>query len=702
MPSEGKSNSRFERLRQEAIDLLEHNPDFATPAGSNVKELILELQVHQAELILQNEELKSSQERLAKVSSEYQALYDNAPCGYITLNPKGIITKINITALKLLEEHKIKIGISSLGGFIEPGWDDLYYASLKNAGMSGEKQSLNLKLKSDQNNPIWIQTEIEADRDAQNQVRQWKLIFIDISIKVAAEDALQESQERFKTLFHKTPIAYQSLDEQGRFIEVNDSWLETLGYHRDEVIGKSFADFLHPSMQNHFRDNFPRFKAVGEILGVEFDMLKKDGSNILVSFHGKIGKTNKGNFKQTHCVLSDITKQKEIEKTAKQLEIRLQNNRKLEAIGVLAGGIAHDFNNILHPIIGFSELTLKDLPEDSPLRENLEEILKGSERAAGLVRQILNFSSEKQKLPEPVFVQSIFKEAIKFLRSTIPSHIEFHQEISPEPLYILSDPIQLYEIAMNLCTNAFHAMEDKGGLLSVDIKEVDISSDQDGLFENRSGRYCKISVIDSGVCIPEHNINKIFDPYFTTKDVGKGSGLGLSVVHGIVKEHNGEILVKSRPGKTQFNVYFPIIDAPEQKDQKKTEFSESLGNERVLFVDDEPSIVMLVERSLEKLGYNTKGVTNSLEALQLFESNPDDFDIVISDVAMPKMVGTKFVEKIKNIKPDIPVMLCTGYSNLIEGKKASSLKVDDFLYKPISIKELSSKIRKIIDKSSKS
>ncbi len=699
MPENNQEADRFTRLRKEAIEVLERNPSFATRSGATLKELIHELNVHQTELILQNEELRESQNELAKVTHEYESLYHEAPCGYITLTSKGIISKINRTALNLLEDQRIKPGISSFGEFIESGWDDLYYAALKNAGISNLKQSLELKLKPGKGKLVWIQTEIEAITNDENQVLQWRLVFVDITKKKIAESALQDSQERFKTLFDNAPIAYQSLDEEGRFIEVNDSWLATLGYEREEVLGKNFSEFLHPEMKDHFKENFPKFKAVGEILGVEFEMLKKDGSIIIVSFNGKIGKNTIGEFKQTHCVLSDITAQKKIEKTAKQLENNLQQNRKLEAIGVLAGGIAHDFNNILYPIIGFSELTLNELSENDPLRENIEEIIQGSKRAAELVRQILNFSSQKQKPLEPIAVQGIIKEAIKFLRSSIPSNIEIYQEISPEPIYILSDPIQLYEIAMNLSTNAYHAMEEKGGLLSIVVKEVDIADEIDATSEKKSGRYCQITVKDTGVGIPPEYGDKIFDPYFTTKEIGQGSGLGLSVVHGIVKEHKGEITVKSRPGKTQFDIYFPIIDSPEKKEEIKEEYVESVGNERILFVDDEPQIVKLVKRSLDRLGYQTTGITSSVSALEKFKINPDQFDIVITDVTMPGIMGTDLIKNVRQIRPDIPTILCTGFSTKVNDEMLSSLQVNELLIKPISIEELSSKIRHLLEQS---
>ncbi|MBU1341112.1 MAG: response regulator [Proteobacteria bacterium] len=425
---------------------------------------------------------------------------------------------------------------------------------------------------------------------------------------------------------------------------------------------------------------------------------KKNGSNSIVSFHEKIGKKPNGEFKQTHCVFSDITEQKKAETSAKRLEAQLQQARKLEAIGVLAGGIAHDFNNILFPIMGFSELTLEELPENSPVRENVNAILTGAKRAAELVQQILAFSAPRQKSPEPIIVQSVFKEAISFLRAIIPQNIDIRQEISPTPICIMNDPTQLYEIVMNLCTNAYHAMEEEGGLLSIRVNEVEVGAGRINKgMEMTPGRYCRIDIHDTGSGIPAEHLDKIFDPYFSTKEIGKGSGIGLSVVHGIVKEHNGCIQVKSRPGKTEFTVYFPITDRIKKKDQIRQLFVKSIGNEKILFVDDETAIVEIVTQSLERLGYEVTGKTSSVEALNEFETHPDRFDLIITDMTMPGIIGTNLIKKIREIRPGIPVMLCTGYSHLADAETAKALNINEFIYKPVSINELSAKVRKIFD-----
>ncbi len=687
---------KFARLRMEAEILLKRSPELGTKTGHSILELVQELNIHQAELLIQNEELKEAQNKITRISREYESLYELAPCGYVTLTNKGIISRINKSALDLLGEKNLRVNYTGFSLLVENGWQDLYHAALENSARSGIKQCLDLKLKNDSKGPLWIQTEIDALRDDNGQVLEWRMVFTDISQRIVVEDALQESQERFKTLFHNTPLACQSLDENGNLIETNDAWLRALGYQKQEVTGHHFSEFLTPSMKDHFKENFPRFKAVGEILGVEFEMVKKDGTPILVSFHGKIGKTSSGEFKQTHCVFSDITEQRKARKKANELQQRLQQARKLEAIGVLAGGIAHDFNNILYPIIGFSELTLQDLPVASPLRENVDMVLQGAKRAADLVRQILSFTSQKQKKAEPLLVQDIVNESLRFLRSTIPSNIKIIKRIDSLPIYILGDPIQVYEVIMNLCTNAYQAMEKQGGILSVCVNEIEITQDQNGS-GMKPGSYCKIRVQDSGPGIPKEDLNKIYDPYFTTKAFGEGSGLGLSVVHGIMKKHNGFIKAKSKPGETIFDIYFPRTDKKEVH-EKGDECVSEICNERILFVDDEESIVTLVSRGLKMLGYKIQGRTSSAEAIEEFEKAPEKFDLVITDMTMPYLTGTQLIEKIRQIRPEIPVILCSGYSKQINDEAIKKYKINGFMQKPILIKDLSKKIREIFNR----
>ncbi|GAB6146634.1 response regulator [Desulfocicer niacini] len=389
-------------------------------------------------------------------------------------------------------------------------------------------------------------------------------------------------------------------------------------------------------------------------------------------------------------VIQDITWQVHARQENKRLELQLQQNRRLEAIGTLAGGIAHDFNNILYPIIGFTELSMEDLPENHPVKENLKDILQGAKRARDLVKQILSFSSQRQEPLKPLRLEPLIQEASKLLRATIPSTIDIQQELD-DNIYVTCNPTEIHEIIMNLCTNAYHAMEDKGGILKVCLKE----EIPDPNLYLPLGAYCCLSIKDTGAGMSPEIMDHIFNPYFTTKSLGKGSGLGLSVIHGIIKNYKGAITVESEPGEgSVFKVYLPMASpdgiTPEMHDD---EAIHATGNEKILFVEDEEAIVKLGVLMLERMGYQVTGQVNSLEALDLFKSAPDQFDLVITDMSMPHMVGTDLAQKIMDIRPDIPVIICTGFSEHLDEAKALSLGIRGYIKKPLLRIELSSAVQ---------
>ena len=380
-------------------------------------------------------------------------------------------------------------------------------------------------------------------------------------------------------------------------------------------------------------------------------------------------------------------------------ERQLQQVMKLQAIGTLAGGIAHDFNNILFPIVGYTELTMDDIPEDSQARQNLEEILKATNRAKELVQQILTFSRQNGQERKPLKVQSLIKEAVKLLRATIPSSIEIECNVDEFCGLIKGDPTQIHQIIMNLCTNAYHAMQETGGKLEVSLKEIDISYEQSvervGM---KVGKHIELLVKDSGHGMNPQVIERIFEPYYTTKEQGKGTGLGLSVIHGIVKNHGGDITVSSQPGKgSSFKVYMPIIDEVEEETQTDEPLIEINGKERILLIDDEQQIIDIERQILERLGYTVTSTTDSQEALEEFAAQPDHFDLAITDMTMPKMTGDQLAQRMMDIKPQIPVILCTGFNETISEEKALAMGIDKFVMKPVVKEELASTIRKVLD-----
>lgn len=387
----------------------------------------------------------------------------------------------------------------------------------------------------------------------------------------------------------------------------------------------------------------------------------------------------------------------EYESKKTQLEERLRQSQKMESVGQLAGGIAHDFNNILYPIIGFTQLSQSELAKDHPIQENLTDILDGAKRARDLVKRILLFSRQKEHHLEPTVLQPIIKESYKLLRSSIPVNIDLILDLYDGKDPVLCDATEIHELILNLCTNAYHAIINNEGKITISLKRQNPVSSMN----LSSGDYLRLSVKDNGVGIPDHIKDKIFEPYVTTKDIGKGSGLGLSVVYGIVKSYKGNISVKNNPDQgTEMVIFLPISKTgPDDLNSHDKETFKSIGNERILFVDDEPSIIKLGTRALERCGYHVTAVNDSKEAFRLFKSNPDNFDLVITDMAMPGLVGSELSNKILELRPDIQIIICSGYSEKLDREKAKDLKVSAFLDKPLSVDDLVKNTRKVLDKS---
>jgi CheY-like chemotaxis protein len=371
----------------------------------------------------------------------------------------------------------------------------------------------------------------------------------------------------------------------------------------------------------------------------------------------------------------------------------------MEAIGTLAGGIAHDFNNILSPLLGHAELLMSDLNEDSPLQASVNEIYRASLRARDLVQQILAFSRQTEDELKPIKIHPAVKEALTLLRASLPKTINIEQNIDSNCGAVIADPTQIHQIAMNLATNAYHAMEDTGGTLKVALKQVQMEPDQSKNIGLVPGTYACLTVSDTGCGIQKEILDKIFDPYFTTKGKSKGTGLGLSVVHGIVKGYGGDIHIKSEPGKgTEVCVYLPIIESKIEKGATHSIESIQGGTEKILLVDDEEAIVRMEQQMLKQLGYQVTTRTGSIDALEAFKANPDRYDLIITDMTMPNMTGIQLAQEIKKIRPEIPIIICTGFSDQINEEKCKAMGIQGYVMKPIVRKEFAGTIRTVLDR----
>ncbi|MFB0555152.1 MAG: PAS domain S-box protein [Phycisphaerae bacterium] len=399
----------------------------------------------------------------------------------------------------------------------------------------------------------------------------------------------------------------------------------------------------------------------------------------------------------------DITERKKAEKEKLELELQLSQKQKMEAIGTLAGGIAHDFNNILGAMQGYLELSFDDLPKKSAVRDNLKQILFCVNRATKLVKQILTFSrkDQQEQEKEPVQISSIIKEVLGMLRSSLPATIKISRKIHADSSMVLADSTQIHQVLVNLCTNASHSMQGADGLLEVSLEDVNLESEtRIGDEHLGPGNYVKLSISDTGCGMEKEVAERIFEPFFTTKKVNEGTGLGLSVVHGIIKSHNGAITVSSTPGEgTTFDIFLPKI---ESGDIKKPQLSKSTTKEKevILLVDDEEMMVDVTRQILERLGFDVVAKTSSTDALEAFQEEPDRFDLVITDQVMPNMTGTQLARELISVRPDISIVLCSGFPENVCPEELKSIGIKEFITKPISRKEIATIIRKVLDKSS--
>ncbi|MGC8491603.1 MAG: PAS domain S-box protein [Syntrophobacteraceae bacterium] len=513
-------------------------------------------------------------------------------------------------------------------------------------------------------------------------------VWLDITERKRMEGTLRDSELKFKTILQTTNEGFWLVDNDAVIRDVNPRLCEILGREREKILGRKFSCFVDEEnglILNRQLDL--REKGLPGVYEIAF--LRPDGSHIFCRNSGTTFFDGAGQKIGAFGMITDISEQK-------KLEARIRQSQKIEAIGTLAGGIAHDFNNILGIIVGYAELAQLKVPDDSKAFRNLEEILKAADRAKGLVRQILTFSRMGGQENQPVQVGLIVKEALKMLRSTLPSTIEIRQWVASNSL-VLGNSTQIHQVLLNLCTNAFHAMKETGGVLEVSLLDVEVDEETAGRNPGmRPGPCLKLSVSDTGYGMDEGVLDRIFDPYFTTKSKDEGTGLGLSVVHGIVHSHGGFITVVSRVGEgSTFEVFFPRFSITKGAPRDVgLPGAIGAGTERILLVDDEEDLCRSYKEILEILGYRVVTKTSSIEAMEVFLVDPSNFDLVITDQTMPKMTGTELAGQIRRLRPDIPIILCTGYSQAVENEQPG---ISTLLMKPISKDHLVSAIRKILD-----
>ncbi len=507
----------------------------------------------------------------------------------------------------------------------------------------------------------------------------------DVTSLKLMEKAISTTEERFRAIFENSITGMYQITMDGRFLNVNKSLASMLGYDSSEELLSEAGDVRHVYVHPERRAEFLRLiEEHGSVREFQVEFFRKDKSVGWVAVNARAVRTSTGEISCLECTASDITDRK-------LLKAQLDQAQRMEAIGTLAGGIAHDFNNILTPIIGYSELSLGMVPEEGKLSHNMRQVLVSANRAKDLVKQILTFSRKTEQEKRPVQVSLLVKEALKLLRSSLPSTIEIRQFLHPDAIEstTMADPTRIHQVLMNLCTNAAHAMRAEGGTLTISMEDVEIGQYAGtGSPELGPGPYLRLSVMDTGHGMNETIKQRIFDPYFTTKGPNEGTGLGLAVVYGIVKDLSGAIDVTSEPGKgATFDVYLPRT---KPVPALSCELSEILptGHGLVLVVDDEKFIVDMVKEMLETLGYETVAKYSSYDALEAFRARPQSFDLIITDMTMPHMTGLDLAREILTIRPRTPMILCTGFSEMLDEKTIKQLGFQGLLLKPVSTRDL--------------
>ena len=499
---------------------------------------------------------------------------------------------------------------------------------------------------------------------------------------------VREELMRLVTAIEQAAEAFIITDTRGIIQYVNPAFEKITGYGQEEVIGRHSRILKsHKHDKSFYRQMWDTVDKHGVWKG-RFINKKKDGAFYEVEATISPVRNASGKVINYVAVHRDITQEV-------KLEAQLRQAQKMEAIGTLAGGIAHDFNNILTPILINAEMALLDTAEGTPEWEQWSQIMQGAKRAKDLVRQLLAFSRHKEKDFRPMELVPVIKEAMQFIRFSVPATIEIRQQVTASDCVILGDPTRIHQVLVNLCVNAAHAMIQTGGLLEVTLSDVVLEAQYS---EMSAGSYLKLTVTDTGHGILPDIKDKIFDPFFTTKKPGQGTGLGLSVVHGIVKSHKGFIEVQSELHKGScFNVFFPKATSKSLPVPQQLPLVLHGGNERILFVDDEESIVRSAKEMFERLGYHVEARTSASEALALFSNQPETFDLVITDQMMPNITGIQLANQIFSIDPDMPLILCTGFSESVTPEMVKDIGICELVIKPIVMREMAETVRRVLD-----
>ena len=626
------------------------------------------------------------EDALREKEQQYRSIYTNIADALLILAPDGRIVEANAAARRQYGYSFEEFSALSVQALSHPEsrevWDRFLVEVRESGFFFGETRER-------RKDGILFFSELTGTSIMRRGRQHLVAIVRDISERKQSELLVRKSEEKYRALVETTGTGFVILDSQGRVRDANAEYVRLSGHaDREEILGRQVWEWTAEHDLRRGREAIRQcFGQEGAVRHLQIDYVDGAGRPTPVEINATLVQGEEG--PEIIVICRDVSGKK-------QLEDQLRQAQKMEAIGTLAGGIAHDFNNILAAIIGYAEIAMRALSAGGTdeARADIKEVLRAGMRAKELVKQILAFSRKNEQERKPIFLRQLVKEALKLLRASLPASIEIREDIAPDSGAVLGDPTNIHQILVNLCTNAFHAMEENGGLLTVELKNVELGeAELAGEPAMVPGGYLLLRVADTGCGIPPERKTRIFDPYFTTKGVGKGSGLGLAVVHGIVKSYGGMIKLQSEVGVgTVFDVYLPRT-GEEVRWEGFQDGGLATGQERILFVDDEHAIAEMGKAMLSGLGYAVTAMTDPEEALAAFRRDPGAYDLLITDQTMPKLSGVALIREIRALCPGFPVVLCTGYSSTISEESAASLGIGHFAMKPLTMRSLAATVR---------
>ncbi len=633
---------------------------------------------------------------LLESESRYRQLFDNESDALIVFDIASMsIEDVNKAAIDLYGYSKKEfIGLSFDQLVLAPNWARNFR---KNISKSSFKNSQSPVQRFKKKDGTVFKGEIVLGHFTSQMRRKAIGAVRDITERVRAAQAIETEKERLAVTLRSIGDGVISTDAGGKIVLINAVAERLTGWTQREAIDAPLGRVFHiinEKTRQRCADPVKKVLKSNRIVGLANDtvLVARDGTERIIADSGAPICDNQGNTIGVVLVFRDITQKAEI-------EAELRHAHKMEAVGTLAGGIAHEFNNMLGIIIGNTELALEDLAEWHPSRSYLRDIKAAGMRSRDVVRQLLSFSRKAEQRRKAVRISPTVKDAIALLRASMPAFIVIQTDIPENAGIINADPTQIHQVLINLGTNASHAMEENGGMLKISLEEVTLDHFKSLHFQvMKPGRYVQLTVSDTGTGIEPGVLERVFDPYFTTKEVGKGSGMGLSIVHGIVKNHDGAISIDSEPGKgTRVKVFFPLLDR-ESGMEPITLDTLPTGKESILFVDDEESLLEIGSKILERLGYLVDTQSDPLKALGLVKEDPSRYDLIITDMTMPQITGDKFTREVLKIQPQMPVIICTGFSEKIDSDNAKLVGASSYIEKPLDTRAFANAVRQVLDR----